>query len=295
MPSHIYIRTGDYNQAAQSNADAIVVDREYIAASGSQGVYPMMYYNHNIHFLAAANAAKGRYADAIKAARELEANVKPHLKSMPMLEMFAPYSLVTLVRFGKWDEILKTEKPAAEMKITTAFWHFARGSAYAGMKQADNADAEFKAFQTVVAGNPADAGFGNNNVHNLLEVAADLLAGKIAMARGNKGAARGFFEKAVQSEDMVSYNEPADWDLPARELLGGSLLLSGDYVEAEKVFRAEISKHPRNGRALFGLWESLERQGKTSSARMVRLEFEKAWETADTKLRPEDLAGLTIN
>jgi tetratricopeptide (TPR) repeat protein len=111
MPSHIYNRTGDYAEAAKSNVDAIVVDKEYITKSGNKGLYPNMYTNHNIHFLAAANAMKGRYADSIKAARELEANVKPALKAMPMLEMFYPYPLVSLTRFGKWDEVLKEPNP----------------------------------------------------------------------------------------------------------------------------------------------------------------------------------------
>ena len=291
MPSHIYIRTGDYHEAAQVNADAIVADREYIATVGAQNLYSMMYYNHNMHFLAAAHAMKGRFADSIKAARELEANVKPHLKAMPMLEMFMPYTSVTLVRFSKWDEILKTRQPDPEMKITTAFWHFARGMALAGMNKPADADSEFKAFQSVIKTIPADSGFGNNSAQDVLRVAEQMLAGKIAMARGEKQAALALLRKAVEAEDSVSYNEPPDWDLPTRELLGGALLVSGDYAEAEEVFRAEIAKHPRNGRALFGLVESLKRQGKDSSAQMVQREFEKAWETADTKLTVEHLSG----
>ena len=105
--------------------------------AGAQNLYSMMYYNHNIHFLAAANAMKGRFADSIKAARDLEANVKPHIKAMPMLEMFMPYTSVALVRFSKWDEVLKAPQPDPEMKITTAFWHFARGTAFAGMNKPD--------------------------------------------------------------------------------------------------------------------------------------------------------------
>ncbi|MBA3255086.1 MAG: tetratricopeptide repeat protein [Pyrinomonadaceae bacterium] len=292
MPSHIYIRTGDYHEAAQVNADAIVADREYIASAGAQGIYAMMYYNHNIHFLAAANAMKGRFADSIKAARELEANVKPHLKAMPMLEMFMPYTSVALVRFSKWDEILKTTQPDPEMKITTAFWHFARGTAFAGMNKPADADSELKAFQSVVKTIPADAGLGNSSAHDVLKVAEQMLAGKIAMARGDKQTALALLRKAVEAEDSVSYNEPADWDLPARELLGGALLMNADYAESEKVFRAEIAKHQRNGRALFGLVESLKRQGKDSSALMVQREFDKAWETADTKLSVEHLSGM---
>jgi tetratricopeptide (TPR) repeat protein len=295
MPSHVYIRTGDYQDAAQSNADAIVADREYIQKTGAQGVYTMMYYNHNIHFLAAAHAAQGRYADGIKAARELESNVKPHLQAMPMLEMFMPYSIVTLVRFGKWTDMLKTPKPANELKITTAYWHFGRGRAYAATNQIQKAEAELQVMRDVIKTIPADAGLGNSSASGVLGVGEALLAGVIAQARGDKQTASELLKKAVAAEDAVSYNEPADWDLPTREVLGGVLLVNGDYAGAEAVFRAEIAKHPRNGRALYGLYESLMRQQKTSSALMVKNEFDKAWGSADTKLSVEDLVGMSIS
>jgi len=294
MPSHIYIRTGDYDRAAQSNADAIVADREYIQKSGASGVYPMMYYNHNIHFLAAANAMKGRYADALKSAAELEANVTPHLKAMPMLEMFAPYKIVTLVRFGKWDEIAKLEKPDEALKITNVFRHFARGMAFAGTNKIGDAETELKSLQSVARTVPADAPFGNSGAAAVLKVADQMLAGKIALARADKKAAIETLRKAVEAEDATGYNEPPDWDLPARELLGGALLLNNENAEAEQVFRAEIAKHPRNGRALFGLVESLKRQNKTSSAQMVEREFDQSWADADTQLRVEDLAGIPL-
>jgi tetratricopeptide (TPR) repeat protein len=292
MPSHIYIRTGDYAEAAQSNADAIVADRDYMTQTGAQGVYTMMYYNHNIHFLAAANAMKGRYEDSLKSARELEANVKPHLKDMPMLEMFMPYVTVTKIRFGKWDEILKTEKPDAQLKITTAYWHFARGLAFTATGQLSSADTELKSLQGVSKMVPADAPLGNSLAVDVLKVAELTLSGKIAFARDEKVKGIDLLRQAVSAGDRVGYNEPPDWDLPVREVLGGILLLSGQPVESEKVFRAEIEKHPRNGRALFGLAESLRQQGQTSSAQMVQREFENAWANADVKLTVADLAGL---
>lgn len=292
MPSHIYIRTGDYSEAAQSNVDAIAADREYITKTGAQGLYTMMYYNHNIHFLASANALKGRYADSIKAARELEANVAPHLKAMPMLEMFRPYPIIAQVRFNRWDEILKEPKPDAALKITTGFWHYARGSAYAATNQAANAEAELKALQALVKTISADAPMGNNLAVNVMKVADLALAGRIAFARGDTQAAFGLLNRAAAAEDETSYNEPADWDLPVREVLGGLLLSSGDYAAAEKAFRDELKKHPRNGRALFGLAESLKQQGNKLSAQMVSREFEQAWKDADTKLTIEGLAGF---
>lgn len=292
MPSHIYIRTGDYAEAAQVNADAIVADRDYMTQTGAQGVYTMMYYNHNIHFLASANAMKGRYADSLKSARELEANVKPHLKNMPMLEMFMPYVTVTLIRFGRWDEVLKAEKPGPELKITTAYWHFARGLAFSGTGQLNSADTELKALQDVVKTIPADAPLGNSIAVNVLKVAELTLSGKISIARGDKARGLELLREAISAEDRVGYNEPPDWDLPVREVLGGMLLLNGENAEAEKVFRVEIEKHPRNGRALFGLSESLRRQGQTTSAQMVQREFENAWMDADVKLTVADLAGM---
>jgi pimeloyl-ACP methyl ester carboxylesterase len=292
MPSHVYIRTGDYYQAAQSNVDAIAVDREYIAKSGNNGLYPAMYYNHNIHFLAAASAMNGRYADSIKSARELEANVKPVVKAMPMLEMFLPYSVVSLTRFGKWNEILKEPKPDASLKITTAFWHFARGSAYAAAKQTANAETELAALRAVDKSIPAEARLFNNAVLDVMKVAELALEGKIALARGDKQAAFDLLNKAIAAEDATDYAEPADWDLPVREVLGGALLVNGDYAPAEKVFRAEIQRRPRNGRALFGLAESLRKQHKDSAANMVQGEFEKAWQYADTKLSVSSLAGV---
>ncbi|HEX8195165.1 MAG TPA: alpha/beta fold hydrolase [Pyrinomonadaceae bacterium] len=291
MPSHIYIRTGDYTDAAESNAEAIVADRKYLERTGAKGAYPMMYYNHNIHFLAAAHAMNGRFADALKTAQELEANVKPHLKAMPMLEFFMPYTTVTLVRFQKWDEMLKAAKPDENLKITTAFWHFGRGMAFAGTKQAAKAEAELKSLQSLIQAVPADAPFGNSAARDVLKVGENLLAGQILFGKGDRTKAIEQLRKAVEAENAVGYNEPPDWDLPTREWLGGALLLNGDNAAAEQVFREEIEKHPRNGRALFGLVESLKRQKKDSAARFVQSEFEKAWEKADTKLRAENLAG----
>lgn len=289
MPSHIYIRTGDYVEAAKSNADAIIADRKFIEKNGAQNLYAMMYYNHNIHFLSCASAMNGNYAEAIKQAQILESNVRPHLKMMPMLEMFSPYPIVTLVRFRKWDEIMKYPAPSAEMRITGGFLNFARGMALANSAKTDDAKKELAALREKIKAIPADTGFGNSTAHGVLKVAEELLAGEIALSNGENKAAIESFRKAAASEDIVNYNEPPDWDIPVREWLGRALLTDGQFAEAEKVYRAEIAKHPRNGRALFGLAESLRKQGKTDSAAMVQREFEKSWEKADTKLAVEDL------
>ena len=75
MPAHVYIRTGDYAAAVKTNEAAAIADRAYIKASGAQGIYPMMYYSHNLHFIAMCSAMNGDYAEAIKSAQMLAAHV----------------------------------------------------------------------------------------------------------------------------------------------------------------------------------------------------------------------------
>jgi pimeloyl-ACP methyl ester carboxylesterase/tetratricopeptide (TPR) repeat protein len=291
MPSHIYLRTGDFQDAVKSNEKAIVADRNYIQKSGASGVYPLMYYNHNIHMLAASHAGNGNYAGAIKAARELESNVSPNVKAMPMLEMFMPYALVTLSRFQKWDEVMKYPQPAAELKITNAIWRLSRGLALANPGRSADAERELTAMREVVKSIPADAGLGNSSAHGVLKVADELLSGEIAQSRGDRKAAIDALTRAAAAEDLVNYNEPPDWHLPAREWLGRALLRAGSFAEAEAVYRKEIEKNPRNGRALFGLAEALRKQGKDSSAALVDREFKEAWANSDTTLTVADLYG----
>ena len=284
MPSHIYLRTGDWDEAVKSNDLAIEADRNYQLKSGSRGLYMMMYYNHNIHMLASSHAANGNYAGSIKAGNDLATNVGPNVKAMPMLEMFMPYPIITNVRFQRWTEALAYPKPEAHMLTTTAHWHFARGMAFANTKKAADADRELAELRAVGAKIPATAQLFTTPVSVAMKVAEEMLAGEIALAKGDRKGAIASLRAAAESEGKVNYSEPPDWDVPSREWLGRVLMMDGQFAEAEKVYRDEIERRPRNGRALFGLAESLRKQGKTSSAALVQQEFERAWSGSDTKL-----------
>jgi tetratricopeptide (TPR) repeat protein len=284
MPSHIYLRTGDWDEAVKSNDLAIEADRNYQLKSGSKGLYMMMYYNHNIHMLASSHAANGNYAAAMKAANDLTVNIGPNVKAMPMLEMFMPYAIIANVRFHKWNEALAYPQPAPEMLTTTAHWHFARGMAFAEQKKTADAEKELAALRAIGAKIPATATLFTTPVNVALKVADELLSGEIALSKGDRKGAIQMMRNAVISESKVNYAEPPDWDVPVREWLGRTLMMDGQYAEAEKVFREEIARVPRNGRALFGLAEALRKQGKESSAALVQKQFEGAWNDADTKL-----------
>jgi tetratricopeptide (TPR) repeat protein len=290
MPSHIYMRTGDYAEAARCNERAVAVDRAYIQARAPTGIYPMMYFSHNMHFLAVAHAMQGRYGDALKAAQQLTAHVGPHIKDMAMLEGFVPTPILIRARFRRWDEIMKSPAPEPKQAMATAMWHFARGMAQAAAGNAADAEKEREALVAARKSLPEDAMFSpRNRADAVFPMPEGLLAAKIALAKGDKEKAVELLQAAVRAEDEINYMEPSDWYLPVRETLGGLLLANGDSVEAEKVFRADLARNARSGRSLFGLRESLRRQGKNYVADLIDAEFQAAWKNADTKLRVEDL------
>jgi tetratricopeptide (TPR) repeat protein len=239
--------------------------------------------------LAAAQAEAGNYAGAIKAANDLAANVGPNVKAMPMLEMFMPYPIITLTRFHKWDEVMEYPKPAPEMLITAAHWHMARGLALAETGKATEAEKELEALRETAKQIPATATLFTTPVSVVLKVADDLVAGQIALSRGDRKGAIEKLRMAAASEATVNYAEPPDWDLPIREWLGRVLIMDGQYAEAEKTYREELARNPQSGRALVGLAGALRKQGKTSSADLVQGEFERAWARSDMKL---DVAKL---
>ena len=134
---------------------------------------------------------------------------------------------------------------------------------------------------------------GNSTALMVLVAAEELLTGEIALAKGDNNGAVESMMRAVDAEDRVNYNEPPDWDVPTREWLGRALLTDGRYVEAEKAYRDELRKHPKNGRALFGLAEAMRKQNK--NVKSVEADFRGAWVRADTKLSVHDLYFITRN
>ena len=292
MPAHTYIRTGDFDAAELTNVAAAKVDEAYIAATGVQGMYPMMYYSHNLHFIATAAAMEGRYADSWQAADKLAAHVAPAVKDVPPLEGFMTVPIMVRVRFHKWDEILAMPAPDAAMKTATGFWHFARGMAFAGKGKRSEAEAEYKIVSEKQTSTPPDEIFAmpiNNKTKDVFTIARDALGAKIAVLKKDFPAAIAMLREAVTVQDSLNYNEPPDWLYPVRESLGAALLMKGDAVPAEQVFRDDLVRIPRNPRSLFGLSSALKAQKRDYDAQFVDKQFQDAWKKADTPLKVEDL------
>jgi tetratricopeptide (TPR) repeat protein len=292
MPAHTYMRVGDYSAAAENNAAAAEADAVYFRESGTSGsMYDMMYYGHNLHFLSASYSMAGDFIHAKQAADELAAHVSPMLHDMPVAEVYAPTPIFVLVRFHRWDDVLKRPSPDPHLSMTTAFWHFARGSAFAAKKQIALAGGERKAVSTIRAQTPADQEFSfySNKAQAFLDLAGNILDARIAAAKGDHELAIEYWEKGVEIEDELYYGEPPEWFYPVRESLGAALLLNGQAERAEAVFRADLERYPRNPRSLFGLLNALDAQKNHEGAEEVRREFEAAWKNADTTLTLKDL------
>jgi hypothetical protein len=257
----------------------------------------MMYYSHNLHFIAMCSAMDGNYAEAKKNADLLAAHVAPHVKEMPPLEGFMTIPMAVDIRFHQWMDILKMSKPNPEMKTTTVFWHFSRGLALAGTGKLDEAEGEYEIVAQAQESTPDDVLFNmpiNNKTKDILKIAQDVLGAKIAMAKKDNDGAISMLTHAVAIQDTLKYGEPPDWFFPVRESLGAALLLKGDAVGAEKVFRVDLDRNPRNPRSLFGLQQALKAQSRDYDATFVEKEFDASWKGRTptgsvTRLKVEDL------
>jgi tetratricopeptide (TPR) repeat protein len=285
MPSHIYLRIGLYNESAALNARAAAVDRAYITKYHPSGIYPMMYYPHNIHMGWSSLCSAGRRADAVAAANELREVVTDSvIRLMPMAEYFRPSFYLTYPRFGLWEETLKLPPPPADFRISTAFWEYARGMALAATGQAAEATVARDSIAAIAASMPGEESFGANPVAPVLRFAAALLTGEISARSGKTDEAIRELTIAAGMQDSLRYDEPPPWNATARQSLGAVLLLAGRPAEAEAVYREDLARYPENGWSLYGLTQSLRAQKKTREANDAEKRFQKAWSEADAQL-----------
>jgi tetratricopeptide (TPR) repeat protein len=271
MPSHIYLRAGDYAAAVRSNQQAIAADRDYQRMQPAEQPGVMGYSNHNQYFLAVAASMDGEFETARNAAKEIQSDM--HNEAMRAM------STLVLMRFARWDEVLRSPAPDSRMTAVTFFWHLARGCAWASKRRLKEAADEQAAMEQAFSRLPQGRAFGTffNDWSTLHTLAADTLSARIAAADGDVDAAIGRWRRAVAIEDGMDFDDVPDWYYPIRESLGAALLKDKQAIEAEQVFREDLSRNPRNPRSLFGLCKALEAQQKAYEAGLVRQSFEAAW------------------
>ena len=288
MPSHIYIRVGRYEDAVRVNQLAIAADEDYISQCYSQGIYPLGYYPHNIHFLWSAASLIGQSETALAAARSTAEKVPVgEMAELHFLQDFASTPLLAYLRFGKWNQILTFPAPRAEIKHLNLIRHYARGIAFVRKGNLAEAREELEALEALQADpDLADiVATANNSSDRIVGVAQAVVAGEIAAASGDYAQAIDHLERAVALEDALTYTEPSAWHIPPRQNLGAVLLDAGAPEAAEAIYRQDLVKLRQNGWSLYGLAVALEAQGKTAEAAKIREEFNRVWKNSDIPIQ----------
>jgi tetratricopeptide (TPR) repeat protein len=283
MPSHVYLRVGRYHDATLANEQAVLADEDYIAECRAQGFYPVAYYPHNRHFLWYTSGMEGRSEVAIRTAREID-SMNEH-KNLAEGTRFSPLLILTLARFGKWDEVQKQPKPPADQLFASMF-HYARGMVHAAKLEFDASQQELNALDQIAANpqiNTLDQQFPFPSAQLVL-LSKHVLAGEIAARRGQTAEMKQQFTTAIQLEDKLPYMEPPYWHHPVRQLYGAALLQSGKAAEAESAYREDLKRNPANGWSLYGLLATLRAQRKSEEAHAVEKRFREAWRLADLTL-----------
>jgi tetratricopeptide (TPR) repeat protein len=289
MPSHIYMRVGRFRDSYEANVRAVQADEGYITQCRAQGIYPLGYYPHNIHFMVWSAMMQGNRAAALEAARKIVHQVPHELaesgNAWTLYETFLSQPMFVLVRFGMWDEMLAEPRPEVDSKFMVGAWHYGRALAYIHTDRLAEARREVRALDEIREEmSTIERYIGFSHVGTLLTIASEVAAGELAFEEGYTMEALARLERAVRLEDGLLYNEPPDWYFPVRQFLGAMLLEAGRPNEAEVVYSADLRKNAGNGHSLFGLRQALEAQGKTGAALQVAGRFELAWADADVEL-----------
>jgi tetratricopeptide (TPR) repeat protein len=288
MPSHIYIRVGRYIDGVEANERAVKTDEEYIIQCKVQGVYPLFYYPHNYHFLLACAQLAGMSAKSQQTAEALKKNIPLEISTVPEFATLQHWYVMpwyNQVRFGKWNEILSIPEPADSLKYVKAVWHYARGMSFVNTNKIKEANTELVAFRKLIADPFMENTISSfNSFRNVLSIGEHILEAEIMTKQKKYNKAIQLLSKAVEIEDNLLYQEPPDWYHPSRQILGNVLLEAGKPVEAEKKFREDLNQYRNNGWSLYGLFKSLEAQGKVNEAQAVKQQYEVAFAKADINL-----------
>ena len=282
MPAHIYMRVGRYHEAVERNQQAAHADEQYLADQHPTGENADGYYTHNLHFLWASLAMEGRNVEAMKAARDLTATItEEEARKERGKELYLSMPIFSMIRFSRWEELLKEPPPPKRLRLMEGMWRLGRGLALVATGRLPGAEGEHVVLAGLTKQIRRDRTTEEKTERAMLKIAERILSGEIAAHRQRYDDAVRLFEEAMKVEEALPYSEPPLWPLSVRHHLGAALLLADRPSEAEAVYRADLLRYPDNGWALTGLIRSLRAQQKDDQAAETEDRFKKAWTHAD--------------
>ena len=266
MPSHIYIRTGQYEKGVKVNQSAVQKYKTYLQIFPDVINNAPLYEIHNRHMQAACSINRNDYASALKDAIECRNSFDTSFLSMdaPMGD-FIQYVYMTpeltMINFEKWDDIIQQPDVATGFHYAALIQHFAKGMAYANTGEIKKARGSLTILESFLVEKDLSVVLTPFNAPvTPANIAKYILMGTIAEKENNIDAAINYFTSAVATEDSLVYNEPRDWLVPARHYLGNALLNAKKYNEAEKVFREDMKVQPNNYFSVMGLQSTILKQ-----------------------------------
>ena len=279
MPAHIYFRLGRYKDSLATNQAAVKVDENYIKQFAPQGVYPLGYYSHNLHFIMVSAQMSGEAELVIAAADKLAKNIPVEVaKAVPLVVPMKAAPYFSHAQFSDLATILALPEPSAELPYLQVAWRYTRGVALAQGGSPKAARSQLAEIERIVS--TADySAFTASGIpaKDVGRIAAHVLRARIAQGAKDLDGAVRELEAAVTIQDTLPYMEPPYWYYPVRQTLGAVLLLKGDAQGARDAFRDSLAKTPNNAWSLYGLRQTFEKQGKAAEAREAEKYLARAW------------------
>ena len=257
-------------------------DEDYIAQCRAQGLYPLGYYPHNIHFIWMGATSRARASSRSTSARKVAASVPTRRsQSSPILQGFLVVPYWAMVRFGRWDEILAEPAPSDTLYTRALALRARTGVLRKGQVEEAERDSPAR-------GSAQDPSPTRCRVPTLPPDHSSLASPpRSSPARSppakDYDVAIAHLEPAVRIEDGLVYTEPSDWHYPPRHAFGAALLAAGRRAKPETVYWEDLKRNRENGWALFGLASHSLPRAREHAA-LVEQRFEKAWARADVKL-----------
>jgi tetratricopeptide (TPR) repeat protein len=291
MPSHIFIRSGYYSLGEQTNEKAVKGYYDYLSKYPAVINNAPLYLVHNLHMQATCANMDGTFAIAMQSSVDCKNSFDSSWQAMPdYFGVFIQYvymtPYLTLIRFGKWDDILNAPENPTTLIYANLIWHYGQGLAHSRKHDFISARKHLDSLQQKLNNDQLNApapSYANPGINGAI-VAEKVLQGVIAEEQNDLTTSISFLKQAVAAEDSMIYNEPKDWVHPARQYLGNVLLKSKQYAEAERVYKEDLVINPHNGWSLTGLVIALEKQNKKSAAAKIRTEATKAFKRSDLKI-----------
>lgn len=289
MPTHIYIKTGDYHKGSLANLRAIDVDSTYITSCSLQGAYPMIYIPHNFNFMSVTATLEGNYKWGIKAANKISEEAFLLLKDYPRSGNFQYYYTIPYfvnVKFGKWKEILEMPNNAGTFIYPKAIRAYARGMAFLGVNEIGNVKKELLKLENYLNEPVLEEAkvFLVNSLASLATLSHKILKAEILASESDYDESITLLKEAVELRNELVFREPPSFYFSVRHNLGAVQIEAGKYTDALQTFEEDLEEFPKNGWALHGMKLAYSRLNDTANENKTVEQLKTVWAHADVEL-----------